>query len=140
MARMCPFRFRLILAIFILSTFSASALTTPGLVQRKATKSTALVSTEVRKEARKLVDAWISTAGATTLDGLANRTIAFAGLVPGLDLTLDGKKISATDALVNSSLTIIKSHSNDDDARAIRNAVYALMEIAQGRVEVAKRN
>lgn len=132
------FKIRLILAIF-LSMLAACALTMPVLVQKQPAKSTALVSAEVRKEARKLVDAWIKTAGATTLDGLANRTIAFAGLVPGLDVTMDGKQMSATDALINSSLTIIKSHSNDEDARAIRNAVYALMEIAQGRVKTTKR-
>ena len=131
--------FRFLPALVAVLLVATSTFAAPASGQRRPGPSKAILSSEVKKEARKLVDAWLGTAGANTLDGLANRTIAFAGLVPGLDVTLDGKQMSAGDALIASALTIIKSHSNDEDARAIRNAVYALMEISQGRVKASKR-
>jgi hypothetical protein len=90
-------------------------------------------SPETRKKAKELANAWVDTASGQTLDQLANRSIAFAGMVAGLYVELDGHWMTANDALVNSALTIIKSQDNDADARAIRNTVYALMEISEGR-------
>jgi hypothetical protein len=93
---------------------------------------------ETRAMAKKLIQSWVDTAGATTLDGLANRSIAFAGLVPNVTVFLDGKRFDASRALVDSALTIIKSNSNDADAAAIRNTVYILREIAEGRTTKSK--
>lgn len=101
---------------------------------RPAQKSKSLVSAEVQRAARKLAFAYVETAKAQTLDELANRTIAFAGMVPGLYVVLDGKRMNAGTALLDSGLTIIKSSDNDADARAIRNSVYILMEVSKGRV------
>lgn len=94
-----------------------------------------VVSSEVRQTARRLAHAWVDTASATTLDQLANRAIAFAGMVPGLSVVIDGKKMNAGRALVDSGLTIIGSNDNAADAAAIRNTVYILMEIADGRAK-----
>src|SRR6185503_2970381 len=94
----------------------------------------ASISADVKRAARKLAHSWVETAGAQTLDQLANRSIAFAGMVPGVYVELDGKRLNATQILMDSALTIIKSNVNEADAAAIRNTVYALMEIAEGRV------
>jgi hypothetical protein len=93
------------------------------------------VTTEVRTVARKLAHAWVDTSSAQTLDQLANRTIAFAGMVPGILVVIDGRKMDAGRALIASGLTIIKSNDNDADANAMRNAVYILMEIAKGKTK-----
>lgn len=92
------------------------------------------VTKEVRQSARKLAHAWIDTASASTLDALSNRSIAFAGMVPGVYVKLDGRMMRADRSLVDSGLTIIKSSDNHADAQAIRNTVYILMEVAEGRV------
>ncbi len=93
------------------------------------------VSQDVKVSARKLAKAWIETASAQTLDQLANRSIAFAGMVAGWEVTLDGRRFDAGQALVDSGLTIIKSNVNEADAAAMRNTVYILMEVASGRAK-----
>ncbi len=110
------------------SVFVATALIATAQAQRS-------VTTEVRAVARKLAHAWVDTASAQSLDQLANRTIAFAGMVPGMAVVIDGRKMDAGRALIASGLTIIKSNDNDADANAMRNAVYILMEIANGRAK-----
>lgn len=88
--------------------------------------------------ARKLANSWVDTASATTLDQLSNRSIAFAGMVPGLYVVVDGHRLQAGRALMDSALTIIKSTDNHADAAAIRNTVCILMEVANGRVTRGK--
>lgn len=98
------------------------------------TKAKSLVSAEVRRAARKLAFAWVETAKAGMLDELSRRSIAFAGMVPGLFVVLDGKRMNAGQSLIDSALTIIGTHDDVADAGAIRNSVYILMEISEGRV------
>jgi len=54
--------------------------------------------------------------------------------VTGLYVVLDGKRMSAKQALMDSGLTILKKNDLDADAAAIRNTVYTRTEIAEGRV------
>jgi len=93
-----------------------------------------VVSGDVRVTARKLAQAWVDSASAETIDALAHRSNAFAGMVPGVIVRLDGKRMLAETVLTNSALTILKGSDQEQDARAARNCVYALMEIANGRV------
>lgn len=97
----------------------------------QVTKAT--IDAETKRSARKLANSWVDTASASTLDQLANRSIAFAGLVPGIFVVLDGKRMNAGQALIDSALTIITQSNNSADAAAIRNSVYILNEIANGR-------
>jgi hypothetical protein len=60
-------------------------------------------------------------------------------MVPGIDVMLDGKRLNATQALTDSALTILGPHTFSEDAGAIRNTVYALMEIAEGRASRHRR-
>lgn len=80
-----------------------------------------------------LAKAWITTASPDTLDKLAYRSIAFSGMVPGIDVVLDGRRMSATTALKDSAMTILGQHEQQRDAEAVRNIVYALYEIGAGR-------
>ncbi|MCC7435679.1 MAG: hypothetical protein IT363_13415 [Methanoregulaceae archaeon] len=101
--------------------------------QARRSQSYAPVPSEVRSTAKSLAKAWITTASPDTLDQLAYRSIAFAGMVPGIEVVLDGRRMSATTALKDSALTIIGQHDQQRDAEAIRNIVYALHEIGAGR-------
>lgn len=83
--------------------------------------------------ARRLAKAWVDTASRNTIDSLAQRSIAFSGMVPGVFVVLDGKRFSATQALTDSGLTILGKHDEAADAGAMRNIVYTLNEIAEGR-------
>lgn len=125
--------FGFICAVAALATSSFAHAQSTGRVPRSA------VTQEVRQTARKLAHAWIDTASAGTLDQLADRSIAFAGMVPGLFVVLDGHRMSATQALKDSALTILGQHTTGEDAEAIRNTVYALMEIADGRASRGSR-
>ncbi len=98
----------------------------------------ATIDAETKRVARKLANSWVDTASATTLDQLANRSIAFAGMVPGIYVVLDGKRMNAGQALIDSALTIIRQQDNAADAAAIRNSVYILNEIARGRTTRGK--
>ena len=68
------------------------------------------------------------------MDEMASRSIAFGGMVAGLYIDLDGRRMDASQTLVDSGLTILKNGTIDQDAAASRNTVAALMEIAEGRV------
>ena len=70
---------------------------------------------------------------------MASRSIAFSGMVAGLSIDLDGRRMDASRALVDSGVTILKDGTVDQDAAASRNTVYALMEIAEGRIYRLKR-
>jgi len=120
-----------LLLLLAAASFSSSRLAT-GSQAPRTIKAT--VSADVKRAAKKLAFAWVETASAETLDSLANRSIAFSGMVAGLYVTLDSKAFNAGQALIDSALTILKSNTLDADAGAIRNTVYALMEIAEGRV------
>lgn len=101
--------------------------------QARLPQSYARVSSEVRSTAKILAQAWITTASPDTLDKLAYRSIAFAGMVPAIDVVLDGRRMSATTALKDSAMTILGQHEPQRDAEAVRNIVYALNEIRAGR-------
>lgn len=91
------------------------------------------MAVDVRRSARNLIDAWVETATPDTLDALALRTCAFAGRVGGLSVVVDGKPLDASTALVDSGASILGKNDVGADARAIRNAVAILTEIAEGR-------
>ena len=103
-------------------------------VQAQSSRANSLVPAEVRQAAKKLVTAWIETVTPSEANSLAQRSIAFAGLVPNLDVELDGKRFSIRQALSDSGITLLGNHDVVADAGAIRNIVYTLNEIAQGRV------
>jgi hypothetical protein len=103
--------------------------------QRRVTVQSS-ASSEVRKTAKKLATAWIDGG---SLDQLAYRTVAFSGMTPDLDVVLDGKRLSATQIFMDSALSIIGQKDERTDATAIRNIVYALTEIADGRATKRKR-
>jgi hypothetical protein len=91
-------------------------------------------STDARQMARKLAHAWVDSAAAgPKIDDLANRSIAYSGMVAGLWVTLDGKRFKADQALMDSALTLLGPSNMVADARAMRNTVYILTEIAEGR-------
>src|SRR5579862_6672144 len=92
-----------------------------------------VVSQQVRSLARKLAVAWVKEAAPTTLDSLSQRSIAFSGMVTGTYVELDGHRMSVRQALTDSALTILGQHNQSEDAGAIRNIVYTLTEIADGR-------
>jgi hypothetical protein len=90
---------------------------------------------DVRGEARKMAFAWVRCAKpGHSMDEMASRSIAFGGMVAGLYIDLDGRRMDASQTLVDSGLTILKNGTIDQDAAASRNTVAALMEIAEGRV------
>jgi hypothetical protein len=122
------------LAVGLLILFSGTAH-----AQSRSHAAKPLVTTEVRAAARKLAHAWVETASAQTLDQLANRSMAFAGMVPDLLVVLDGHRFSATQVLNDSALTILRNNTTEADAAAARNTVYTLMEIAEGRVTHSHR-
>lgn len=70
-------------------------------------KTKPVVSTEIRRAAKKLAYSLVESASTQTLDWLAYREIAFAGMVPGVTVVLDGQKMDAGKALMDSGLTII---------------------------------
>ena len=112
--------------------------TTPGFTAgpnhgARALNAKTVVSMQVRSAARKLANVWVEQASPPTLDSLAQRSIAFAGMVPGTYVVLDGKRFSAPQALMDSALTILNLNNFEADAGAIRKIVYTLMEIAEGR-------
>jgi len=90
-------------------------------------------SKSARDEARKLLSDWVHIAGPESIDGLAWRTMAFAGLVAELDVILDGSRMSATQALLDSALTLVDSKTIAQDAHALRNLTYALDLVVEGR-------
>ena len=95
---------------------------------------------DVRAEARRLAFAWVHCAKpGPSMDEMASRSIAFSGMVAGLSIDLDGRRMDASRALVDSGVTILKDGTVDQDAAASRNTVYALMEIAEGRISRLKR-
>jgi hypothetical protein len=126
-------KFAFILALLTLFLLAAGPAAGTGQL-RGAVQSRA--STEVRKTARKLATAWIDGG---SLDQLAYRTVAFSGMTPNLDVVLDGKRLSATQVFMDSALSIIGQKDERTDATAIRNIVYALTEIADGRATKRKR-
>ncbi len=87
---------------------------------------------DVRLEARMLASDWIRTASVANLNDLAFRTSAFAGLVPGTVVTLDGRQHSADRVLMDSVNTILGPHTPEEDAQSARNITYALDLIANG--------
>jgi hypothetical protein len=90
-------------------------------------------SKTARDEARKLLSDWIHISGPEDIDGLAWRTMAFAGLVAEVDVVLDGHRMSATQALLDSALTLVDAKPIGQDAHALRNITYALNLIVDGR-------
>jgi hypothetical protein len=98
-----------------------------------AGKSKTLPDAEVRRAARKLAYSYIETASTPTMNWLAYRTVAFAGMVRGLDVVLDGHRLDAARALLDSGLTLLQDKDHYADARAIRNTVAILMELSAGR-------
>ena len=116
------FKGRALLFVALLSLAVANA----GPIQRSPV-------TDVRMQARMLADDWIRTASVANLDDLAMRTSAFAGLVPKATVDLDGHLMSANQALMDSAKTILGPHTPEEDAVAVRNVVYTLDFIAQGR-------
>ncbi|HTQ10709.1 MAG TPA: hypothetical protein VMI31_11600 [Fimbriimonadaceae bacterium] len=97
-------------------------------------KGRPVLSHQVRSLARKLAVAWVREAAPNTLDSLSQRSIALAGMVTGTYVVLDGRRFSVVQALTDGALTILGQHSESEDAGAIRNIVYTLTEIADGRV------
>ena|SRR5687768_11961048 len=95
---------------------------------------------DVRAEARSLAFAWVHCAKpGPSMDEMASRSIAFSGMVAGLSIDLDGRRMDASRALVDSGVTILKDGTVEQDAAASRNTVYALMEIAEGRTYRLKK-
>ena len=90
-------------------------------------------SKTARDEARILLYDWVHITGPESIDGLAWRTMAFAGLVAELDVILDGLRMSATQALLDSALTLVDAKTIGQDAHALRNITYALNLIVDGR-------
>ena len=86
-----------------------------------------------REEGKLLLKDWLHIRGAESIDGLAWRTMAFAGLVPDVDVVLDGHRMSAKQALLDSALTLVDSKTIGQDANALRNITYALSLIVDGR-------
>ena len=80
-----------------------------------------------------LLKDWLHIRGSESIDGLAWRTMAFAGLVPDVDVILDGHRMSAKQALLDSALTLVDSKTIGQDANALRNITYALSLIVDGR-------
>jgi hypothetical protein len=95
-------------------------------------------SKTAREEARQLLSDWVHIAGPERIDGLAWRTMAFAGLVAEVDVILDGHRMSATQALLDSALTLVDAKTIGEDAHALRNITYALSLIVDGKT-VASR-
>ncbi|MEX2244346.1 MAG: hypothetical protein WD716_10940 [Fimbriimonadaceae bacterium] len=87
---------------------------------------------DVRVEARVLADDWVRTASVASLDDLALRTAAFAGLVPKTIVTLDDRQHAADHVLMDSANTILGQHTAQEDAQAARNITYTLDLIASG--------
>ena len=81
---------------------------------------------------------WVHIAGPESIDGLAWRTMAFAGLVAEVDVILDGHRMSATQALLDSALTLVDAKTIGEDAHALRNITYALNLIVDGRTVAAR--
>lgn len=90
-------------------------------------------SKTARDEAKKLLSDWVNIAGPENIDGLAWRTMAFAGLVAEVDVILDGHRMTATQALLDSALTLVDAKTIVEDAHALRNLTYALCLIVDGR-------
>ena len=63
---------------------------------------------------------------------------AFAGLVPRVQVTLDGRTHDLDRVLMDSAQTLVGLHAPEEDAQAIRNIVYALDEVAKGNTRVTK--
>lgn len=61
-------------------------------------------------------------------------------MVPDMEVVLDGKRYTATQVLMDSALTIIGQKDERADATAIRNIVYALTQIADGRARRRNTN
>lgn len=94
--------------------------------------------TDLRAEARKLADDYVRTATTTHLNDLAFRTAAFAGLVPRVQVTLDGRTHELDRVLMDSAQTLVGLHTPEEDAQAIRNIVYALDEVAKGNTRTVR--
>ena len=90
------------------------------------------VFVDVRAEARALTEDWVRTASVANLNDLSLRTAAFAGLVPNTQVTLDGRTLVLDRVLIDSVNTILSSHTEVEDAQAVRNITYALNEVAKG--------
>jgi hypothetical protein len=120
----------ILIAALLLATF---------VVHAQSGNTRSLVPADVRQAAKKLATAWIETVTPSEANSLAQRSIAFAGLVPNLDVQLDGKRFSIRQALCDSGVTLLGNHDVVADAGAIRNIVYTLNEIAQGRVFPSER-
>jgi hypothetical protein len=93
---------------------------------------------DVRSEARTLADGYVRTATTASLNDLAFRTAAFAGLVPGVQVTLDGRALALDRVLMDSAQTLLGLHTPEEDAQAVRNIVYALDEVAKGRTRAVR--
>jgi hypothetical protein len=122
------------LVLCIVSAFASGPNNRPRPLMSKAA-----VATQTRSLARKLATAWVETAAPGTLDQLAQRSIAFAGMVSGRYVFLDSTRMPATQVLTDSALTILNKNAFEADAGAIRNIVYALTEIAEGRASMNRR-
>ena len=93
---------------------------------------------DVRAEARVLADSYVRTATITSLNDLAFRTAAFAGLVPMTQVTLDGRTLELDRVLMDSAQTLLGQHTPEEDAQAVRNIVYALDEVAKGNTRALR--
>lgn len=125
------------LAFLLLCLFATGNAVSSG---QRPSGDRAALATDVRTLARQLAFAWVHCAKpGAGIDEMAYRSIAFAGMVGDGSIELDGRRIGASQALVDSGLTLLKSGTVEQDAAAMRNTVYALMEIAEGRVFRASR-
>jgi hypothetical protein len=124
-------------AFLFLSVTTAFASSPMNDVQPRISRTA--VTTQTRTLARKLATAWVETAAPATLDQLAQRSIALAGMVTGTYVLLDGKRILAAQTLTDGALTILNQNTFEADAGAIRNIVHALTEIAEGRASMNRR-
>ncbi len=111
---------------FLLVVFLTLATASAGPQQARSPIS------DVRLEARILASDWVRTASVANLNDLALRTSAFAGMVPGTIVKLDGRAHSADRVLMDSVNTIVGPHTGEDDAQAVRNITYTLDLIANG--------
>ena len=78
--------------------------------------------------------AFVETAAANTLNSLAYRSIAFAGMVSGQYVVVEGQRVRADQGLIDSGLVLVNDHSHEEDAAAVLNMMRILTEIAEGRV------
>src|SRR3954470_16745176 len=74
-------------------------------------RASVATSAQVRSAARKLANVWVEKAAPETLGSLSQRSIAFAGMVSGTYVMLDGKRFSAAQALMDSALTLLNNNT-----------------------------